>query len=186
MTFPADESQLPRAKITNESGDRDAAGPAVVVDYFEGAQVGYKWFARKSLKPLFPFGYGLSYTAFDYTDLTAGVSGSSITVSVRVKNIGPRRGADIPQFYMRRPEDADFPVRLVGWSKVLLEPGETRRVTLTVDPRLLARFDAAAGDWAISPGRYMVEAGANSGDSLLKTEVTLAASRMMPGHRGLR
>jgi beta-glucosidase len=186
MTFPAAEAQLPRAKITNDAGNKDAAGKdaspqAVEVDYFEGARVGYKWFDRSAAKPLFPFGYGLSYTSFSYAALTAGASGSSITISVDVKNTGPRRGAEVPQFYLRRPDDAEFPVRLAGWSKVLLEPGETRRVTVSIDPRLLARFDTASGAWEIAPGRYSVEAGANAGEVLLKTEVTLAAARFKPG-----
>jgi beta-glucosidase len=178
MMFPVDESQLPRAKITNESEAKDAGGQAVEVTYFEGARVGYKWFDQNGLKPLFPFGYGLSYTAFDYAGLTARASATSITVSIDVKNTGARRGADIPQFYVRRPDDADFPRRLVGWSKILLGPGETQRVTLTVDPRLLARFDMATGAWEIAPGRYMVEAGANAGALPLGTEVTLAAARV--------
>lgn len=184
MTFPADEAQLPRAKISNASGNKDTGEQAFEVDYFEGARVGYKWFDSNGLKPLFPFGYGLSYTTFDYAGLTARASGSSIMVSVDVKNTGPRRGAAIPQFYVRRPADADFPVRLVGWSKVLLEPGETRRVAVTIDPRLLAGFDVAAGEWDIAPGRYTVEAGANAADLPLKTEVTFAGGRFGSGSRG--
>jgi beta-glucosidase len=182
MTFPAYEAQLPRPKITNDSGSKDAGGQAqaVEVDYFEGAQVGYKWFDRSAVRPLFSFGYGLSYTAFDYAGLTATPSGSSITVSVDVRNTGARRGADVPQFYVRRQDDVDFPIRLVGWSKVLLEPGETRRVTVTVDPRLLARFDTESGTWEIAPGRYAVEAGANAAELPVKTEITLAAARFKP------
>jgi beta-glucosidase len=176
MTFPTDEAQLPRIKISN-GGDEQT----VDVDYLEGAQVGYKWFDRNGLKPLFPFGYGLSYTTFDYAGLTASVSGSNVTLSVEVRNTGPRRGASVPQFYVRRVDDADFPVRLVGWSKILLEPGETQRVTIEVDPRLLARADAATGVWQIAAGRYVVEAGANAGALPVKTEVTLAAMRIKPG-----
>jgi beta-glucosidase len=170
MTFPADESQLPRAKITSESESKDAGGQATEVDYFEGARVGYKWFDRNGLKPLFPFGCGLSYTTFEYAGLAATASESTITVSVDVKNTGPRRGADVPQFYVRRPDDADFPLRLVGWSKVVLEPGESQHVTLAVDPRLLAHFDTAAGAWEIAPGHYTVEAGASAGELPLKAE----------------
>ncbi len=182
MTFPADETQLPRAKIANESESKDTGGRAEV-NYFEGAVIGYKWFDRNGVKPLFPFGYGISYTAFDYAGLAANTSGPDFTVSLDVKNIGPRRGSDIPQFYVRRPDHADFPLRLVGWSKVLLDPGETRRVTLTVDPRLLAHFDEATGDWEIASGRYRVEAGPNAGALPLRTEVTLAAARFTPDRR---
>jgi beta-glucosidase len=195
VTFPIDESQLPRAEITatgtaenaNSNGETANKGTeerAIEVNYFEGARVGYKWFDRSGLQPLFPFGFGLSYTTFAYTNITATAVESTITVSVDVKNTGSQRGADIPQFYVRRPDDSDFPIRLVGWSKVLLDPGETRRVTLTVDRRLLGRFDTATGDWEIAPGRYAIEAGANVGELPLQTESTLTASRI--GRRGLR
>jgi beta-glucosidase len=169
MTFPADESQLPRTVIPPA---RDGKGP-VDVDYFEGAQAGYKWFDRKSLTPLFPFGYGLSYTAFAWSRLTVNASGPAVTVSVDVTNTGGRRGADVPQFYVRRPDDPSFPIRLAGWSKVALDPGETRRVTVTVDPRVLARFDDATGGWRVAPGRYRIEAGANAAALPLSAEVTL-------------
>ena len=197
ITFPADETQLPRARITpdgtaekahsdSETRNKATDEHAITVNYFEGAQAGYKWFDRNGLQPLFPFGFGLSYTTFAYANITATAVESTITVSVDVKNTGPRRGGDIPQFYVRRPDDPEFPIRLAGWSKVLLEPGETRRVTLTVDPRLLGRFDTAAGDWEIAPGRYMVEVGANAAEISLKTEFTLASSRFTPDRPGLR
>jgi len=171
ITFPADESQLPRATLTPQAG---------VVNYFEGAQVGYKWFDQNAIKPLFPFGFGLSYTAFDYTGLTATSSESSITVSLDVKNVGTRPGADIPQIYLRRQDDAALPIRLVGWSRILLAPGEMRHMTVTIDSRLVAHFDVAAGDWKIAPGRYIIEAGANARDLSLKTEFTLTAFRSNP------
>lgn len=192
MTFPVDESQLPRIKIAadtdteNANSNKASGDQAIEVYYFEGAQVGYKWFDRTGVKPLIPFGFGLSYAAFDYTGLTVASAESTITVSLDVKNIGRQRGADVPQFYLRRQGDASFPIRLVGWSRVMLSPGETQRVTLTVDPRLLARFDKATGDWGIAPGRYTVEAGANAGELPLKAEITLAAARFKSGDRGLR
>ncbi len=190
MTFAADESQLPRTTITNESARKGDAAQAVEVNYAEGAQAGYKWFDRNGARPLFPFGYGLSYTTFDFTNLTAGVpesrkSASGITVSLTVTNTGPRRGAGVPQIYVRRPDDADFPVRLAGWAKVELDPGETRRITVTVDPRLLARFDAATNTWEIAPGRYTLEAAASAGAPALKAEVVLAAARFTPDRHRL-
>jgi beta-glucosidase len=181
MTFPLDESQLPRSKTAvntaSSSAGKTADNPTVDVNYFEGAEVGYKWFAKNGIKPLFPFGFGLSYTAFAYRQLTATNLGSSVTVSLEVQNVGAYRGAAIPQFYVRRPDDTAFPIRLVGWNRVMLSPGETRRVAATIDPRLLARFDTVAGDWEIAPGRYIIEAGANAGDLLLMTEFTMPALR---------
>ena len=171
ITFPEDESQLPRATLTPAAGE---------VNYDEGAQVGYKWFQQNGIKSLFPFGFGLSYTAFDYTGLTATNSESGITLSLDVKNVGARPGYDIPQFYLRRPDDPMFPIRLVGWTCILLLPGEIRHVTVTIDPRLIAHFDIAAENWEISPGRYMVEAGANARDLPLKAELTLGSLRSTP------
>jgi beta-glucosidase len=179
ITFPSDESQLPRRANTESSNAGKVADNRTVdVNYVEGANVGYKWFDTNGIKPLFPFGFGLSYTAFAFMELTATTLGSSVTISLEVKNVGAYRGAAIPQFYLRRPDDAAFPIRLVGWHRVMLDPGETRRVTATIDPRLLARFDTAAGGWEIAPGRYTVEAGANAGDLLLTTEFTMPAFRL--------
>lgn len=186
MTFPVDETQLPRAQMTNQSGNKESGEPAVNVNYFEGARVGYKWFDTSHIKPLYPFGFGLSYTTFDYADLTVATSESTITVSLDIKNMGMRKGAEVAQVYLRGPDEATFPIRLVGWSKVMLMPGETRRITLVIDPRLLTRFDSAAGDWEIIPGRYTVEAGANAGELPLNAEITLAAARFKADHSGFR
>jgi beta-glucosidase len=150
------------------------------LNYFEGAQVGYKWFEGNGTEPLYPFGFGLSYTAFAHTGLTATAQGPGITVTLDVKNVGLHQGADVPQFYVHCPEDPAIPIRLVGWSRVLLDPGEKRRVTLSIDPRLLAHFDVAANDWEIVGGRCIIEAGSNARDLPLKTEVILAAARLKP------
>jgi beta-glucosidase len=182
ITFPLDESQLPQRKTADNAASSNTGKPAdnqtVDVNYLEGADVGYKWFDKHGIKPLFPFGFGLSYTSFAYMELTATNSGSRVTISLEVKNVGSYRGGAVPQFYVRRRDDSAFPLRLVGWHRVTLDPGETRRVTATIDPRLLARFDAAAGNWEITPGRYTVEAGANAGDVLLTTEFTMPAFRL--------
>jgi beta-glucosidase len=194
ITFPQDESQLPRTTIKARAasarhlsilkriglsrlllGFND--GPPEV-DYFEGADAGYKWFDKNEIKPLFPFGFGLSYSLFDYMDLTATSFGSSATLSLNVRNKGARRGADVPQFYVRYLNDPTFPIRLVGWRRVLLDPDETQLITLKVDPRLLARFNKS--QWEIAAGRYLVQAGANAGELSLSTEFTLTAAQLRP------
>ena len=183
ITFPMDESQLPQREIPelDHSGNanrRAVDERGIELNYFEGAQIGYKWFDKNGTLPLFPFGFGLSYTAFAYTGLTATASRSSISVMLDVKNVGPRQGAAIPQFYIRCPSDPAIPIRLVGWSRVVLEPGETRRVALMIDPRLLAHFDTAANNWAIVPGRCSIEAGSNARDLPLKVEVIVPTGRL--------
>lgn len=176
ISFPKDERQLPRATITASAVSSSISSDQV--DYFEGAYVGYKWFDKNEVKPLFPFGFGLSYSTFDYTDLAATTSGASVALSLNVRNIGPRRGADVPQFYVRYLNDPAFPIRLVGWERLLLDPGQTGHITRTVDPRLLARFNRSA--WEIAPGQYLVQAGANAGDLPLTTEFTLKGAHLRP------
>jgi beta-glucosidase len=184
ITFPVDESQLPRSKIRPDVDARSSSASAVerqqAVNYFEGADVGYKWFDKTGRSPLFPFGFGLSYTTFDYKNLAVTASEASVSVSLDVKNVGARRGTAIPQFYVRRPDDATFPMRLVGWGRAQLDPGEMRRMTVAIDPRLLARFDTTAGDWAIASGRYTIHAGANAGNLSILAEFDLAAFRLKP------
>jgi beta-glucosidase len=186
ITFPRKEEQLPRPKIPG--GDQAAIGDAdpyrsfapFDVNYIEGADVGYKWFEKRGERPLYPFGYGLSYTTFALSRLTAAVVGSIVTVQLDVTNTGERAGIDTPQIYLRRGDDASFPIRLAAFTRVPLAPGETRQVTLAVDPRLLARFDASASAWHIAPGRFTLHAGTNARDLLLSTEVTLAEARLKP------
>ena len=149
VTFPSSESQPPHPKI---QGDPSGApigpvgrgghyGAIFTAVYDEGAAVGYKWFFERGERPLFPFGFGLSYTRFALDGLTASVNGAAVTASVNVRNSGDRAGAATPQFYVSGPEGANIPLRLAGSSRVDLKPGENRQVTVSIDPRLLATFD---------------------------------------------
>lgn len=166
MTFPLHEAQLPRPTL-----DAGRDGQPFAVDYdVEGARAGYQWFDTHGLKPLFPFGFGLSYATFGYRDLTADSTGGHVSVSLGVTNTGARRGAAVPQIYLRRPDDPAFPLRLAGWDKIWLDPGETRRVTMKVDLHLLAGFDPTLDGFEILPGRYAVVAGADAGDLPLTAE----------------
>jgi beta-glucosidase len=170
MTFPRDESQLPRPKIDT----------GATVSYHEGADVGYKWFDRRNETPLFPFGHGLSYTTFSYLNLTARISGTTLSLGLDVTNAGTRAGIDTPQFYLRCPGEDGFAIRLVGWGRVALQPGETGHVEASVDPRLLARFDAAANDWKVAARTCTVQAGADARDAALRTSVMLSPARLKP------
>ena len=160
MTFPRDEEQLPRPKI---AGDPNKTDEQLSVDYTEGAAVGYKWFDRERLEPLFPFGFGLSYTRFTYSAFRAIAAGDRLTVSFVVKNTGNRRGKDVPQIYVAPLAGGwESPRRLAGWRKLELLSGARQQVTLTVDARLLGVYESANHRWKIAPGNYRVELGSSA------------------------
>lgn len=157
LTFPASVKQLPHRYI---AGFGTRAPRAVTNDaitafdtfYQEGAYVGYKWFALNNEVPLFPFGFGLSYSHFALEKLAAA-GGPSITVNFNIRNYGKVAGKGVGQIYVMPPGGA---VRLVGWQKVWLKPGETKRVAVRADRRLLARFDTEKHMWHIEGGDYQV------------------------------
>jgi beta-glucosidase len=136
-----------------------------VIDYHEGAEVGYRWLAKTGDKPLYPFGHGLSYTTFGYGDLDV-TGGDTISATFMVTNTGAVAGADVPQLYLTGAPD-EKRMRLLGFERVELAPGESRQVTLTADPRLLARFDGAANQWRIAEGAHEVALAKSAGDPVL-------------------
>jgi beta-glucosidase len=148
--------------------------------YEEGAAVGYKWFAERAERPLFPFGFGLSYTSFALSSPAVNVSGRTVTVSATVRNSGDRTGAAIPQFYVLGPKSAKIPLRLVGWDRVELKPREDRQVIVSIDPRLLAKFDEAARKWQIQPGAYRLTAGFDSQQPELAASFELQSASLPP------
>jgi len=181
VSFPTGLDQLPRPEIVGAgaNGERPAAGTKPIsLPYKEGPDVGYRWYARQKTRPLFPFGYGLSYASFAYSDFSVS-GGTTVTASFTVRNTSKMAGADVPQVYLTslagEPE-----LRLIGWDKVALAPGESRHVTVTVDRRLLARFDAKAHLWHIPAGRYDTALGTSSADLGAHGEVTLAGVSFHP------
>jgi beta-glucosidase len=170
ITFPASLSQLPRPSLP---GWGLPETQAFDVDYnIEGANVGYRWYAEKALKPLFPFGFGLSFTHFSPSDLKVQ-GGATVTASFNLTNNGSRPGVDVAQLYLTATPSGAHE-RLLGWSRIKLDPGETRRVTITADPRLLANWDVAAHTWRIAGGRYGLAIGASAADLQLSGSVDLA------------
>jgi len=134
------------------------------VEYTEGLKVGYKWFDAEGKTPLFPFGHGLSYTTFAYSGLSASID----RVSFTVRNTGRRAGAEIAQVYVGLPTAAqEPPKRLVAWEKVPLAPGESKTVTLAIEPKLLSIFDDQKGQWELLPGEYRFFVGASSRETPL-------------------
>jgi beta-glucosidase len=139
------------------------------IDYTEGLKVGYKWFDAEGKTPLFPFGYGLSYTTYAYSGLHAsGID--SVTFTIR--NTGKRAGAEIAEVYAGLPAAAqEPPKRLVGWDKIALAPGESKTVTVKIEPKLLSIFNEQTNDWELLPGEYTFFVGGSSRSTPLTATV---------------
>ena len=173
VTFYAGEAQLPRPVRPGSNSEMDQ----FTLDYSEGAAVGYKWVERQKLQPLFPFGHGLSYTSFGYGPISATPAGNGgIRVRFTLRNTGKRRGMAVGQVYAAPAAGGwEAPKRLVGFAKVDLAPGQSKSVTVDVDPRLLANFDDSGRAWRVSGGSYKLMLGASSADLRGSTSVTLPA-----------
>ena len=192
ITFPVAATQAPRAAPVgldklNSVEAQAAANPANAsqfqlpsfpVDYIEGADVGYRWYEKKGQRPLFAFGHGLSYTSFAYRNPVV-TGGRTISVTFEVVNTGRRAGADVPQIYVAR-DGSNAPMRLAGFNRVVLKPGEARRVTLTAEPRILADYDTALPGWRIAGGAYKVALARDATDRTLVYTATVDAATMKP------
>lgn len=180
LTFPRSLEQLPRPVLDGD-GKPDGEGGAVKVNYgVEGAAVGYKWFDRRHLEPLFPFGYGLSYTRFTASDLSVRANASGIAVQFQVRNIGPSAGAYVAQVYVSGPKSAHWPAprRLAAFAKVEMRSGESRAVRLQVDPRLLAMHAKEGDGWTISAGDYRVILAQDEATPVTAVSVRIPAQRL--------
>ena len=150
-----------------------------IVNYGEGLLAGYRYYDMKQIEPLYPFGYGLSYTQFTLSDLTVPADVFAFDemevfpVSVTVTNTGDVPGAEVVQLYISDAVSTLFrPVKeLKGFAKVYLEPGESRRVTLPVTKTSLQVYDEAKGRWVIEPGRFILQIGTSSRDIVLQTQI---------------
>ncbi|MBD8621037.1 glycoside hydrolase family 3 protein [Sphingomonas sp. CFBP 13728] len=192
ITFPAAALQAPRAapvgldRLTSVEAQA-AANPANAstfqlesfpVDYVEGANVGYRWYEKQRRRPLFAFGHGLSYTSFAYRNPVV-TGGRSLNVTFEITNTGKRAGADVPQMYVARDGSAT-PMRLAGFTRVTLKPGETRRVMLTAEPRIVADYDTTLPGWRIAGGAYRVALAHDAQDRALVVTTRLDAATMKP------
>lgn len=145
------------------------------VRYGEGLLVGYRHYDTRRMAVAYPFGHGLSYTTFDYADLSATPDPDGVLVRVAVTNSGARAGAEVVQVYRHEPAGPVFhPEReLVAFAKIALEPGETRTVELRIERRELAYFHVRRGRWVIDSRDVLLEVGASSRDIRLTTTVTI-------------
>ena len=175
LTFPKSDNDLPRSAIqpppplTQLQANADITSSALAnysVRYDEGATVGYKWFELQHKRPLFAFGFGLSYTTFAYSGLN--VDSATRIVGFTVKNTGKRPGTEIAEIYARLPKDSDESFkRLVGWKRVTLAPGESQTITGAIDPRVLQTFDEENDRWTLAAGEYAVLVGPSSDNTPL-------------------
>ncbi len=186
ITFPRSDADLPHptivkppAKSTTHDGDPDAwrriadGLPAFQVHYDEGLKVGYKWYDAEKKPVLFPFGFGLSYTTYAYSSLKV-TPGNKVRVTFTVTNTGRRPGAEVAEVYAALPASTgEPPKRLIGWSKVKLNAGESKEVSVEVDPKYLSVFNVDHNAWELVPGDYILLVGGSSDDLPLKESVHL-------------
>ena len=174
ITFPQSEAQLPHPVLPGSSWH----GGYFDVDYPEGADVGYRWYERQKLAPLFPFGFGLSYTHFRVGGLQV-TANDTLSANVVVSNDGQAKGSATVEVYAT-PPTADAVARLAGWKKVELGPGESKTLAIGLEPRLIAHFDSDAQAWRVAPGTYTFTAALSAADTQVSTTASLSERRFKP------
>lgn len=161
ITFPKSDADLPEGPITGE---------ALAYNYTEKLNIGYRWFDAKQIEPLFPFGFGLSYTTYSYGKVSATPDGQgNFNVTFTVTNTGTRAGVETPQVYAGIPFSGEPPKRLVAWQKVALAPGESKTVTLNVAAKRLGVWDDGSKQWILPGGSYSFYVGGSSRNVLSTT-----------------
>ncbi len=171
-TYPRSEGDtLYAGKPERYPGTNEGAGYPVI-RYSEGLEIGYRWFQAQGIEPLFGFGFGLSYTTFDLTDVSVDAPDGAnvpVTVTASVTNTGPMAGAEVVQVYLGIPVPGQPPKRLVGFQKVLVEPGESKLVTITIDPAAtnhpFSVWDYCTRSFSTKPGDYTVYVGTSADDT---------------------
>ncbi len=155
---------------------RDKFGD-VEIPYNEGVYIGYRWYDKKKIAPRFPFGYGLSYTTFSYSDIKSSSAiiknDHPITITFTIKNTGKENGAEIAQLYIHEINHTiDRPVKeLKGFKRIFLKAGESKTVSIPVDAHDLAFWSEQDHQWKVNPGKYLIEAGSSSKD--IRQQITI-------------
>jgi beta-glucosidase len=179
-TFPKRLADSPATALDAYPGENGT------VVYKEGLLVGYRWYDTKDIDPLFPFGYGLSYTRFAYTNLNLvtdnGPAGLPLTVEFELANTGDRAGAEVAEVYVQ-PVNPDVfrPVKeLKGFAKVFLQPGEKQKVSVTLNENAFAYYDVGTRSWLAAKGDYKILVGGSSRDLPLAGDFQLAQTIYQP------
>jgi beta-glucosidase len=169
VTFPAALSQVPASTAAQWPGVNNQ------VLYSEGLKVGYRWYDAQNLTPLFPFGYGLSYTNFSFSNLqVAALANGQSTVTATVANTGTRAGTEVAQLYVGDPASVgEPPHQLKGFQRVTLNPGASATVTFTVKTHDLAHWDTASNSWLATAGTYQILVGDSSRNLPLTGNLTV-------------
>lgn len=166
-TYPLKYEDVPSAGIFEKGGDQ--------AQYREGIYVGYRYFDKSKKDICFPFGFGLSYTTFEYSDLQIEKKNDNVVVNVSIKNTGKMAGAEVVQLYVSCMQEGVHRAEkeLKGFEKVFLNRGESKRISFTLDKRAFAYYDANSRDWQVQKGKYNIQIGASSRDIRLNQVVEL-------------
>ena len=179
VTFPKDETQGPATKESEYPGTLSEDGSVDTTHFDEGIFIGYRYWDQYNQTPLFPFGYGLSYTTFNMKGLGAKVdSAGGATVDVLVRNTGKRAGEEIVEVYLGFPKSAGEPPRqLKGFDRVALKPGEEKTVQVKLDADAFEYWDESRNGWTAASGPYQVMVGRSSRDIVYTTNVSVPGRR---------
>lgn len=189
ITFPLRDADMPQLTVVEPPpsqrensvfadlaalfGPPSKQPPPVQLDYNDGLLVGYKWYEAKHRAVLFPFGFGLSYTRFRYSGLRVKDDGG-ISVNFTIQNTGNRAGAEIAEVYASLPLSAgEPPKRLIGWQRTQLNSGESKQVSLQIQPQYLSIFDVDEDKWRLVPGEYTIFIGGSSESLPLRQKIRL-------------
>ncbi|MGJ8670483.1 MAG: glycoside hydrolase family 3 C-terminal domain-containing protein, partial [Oceanococcus sp.] len=187
LSFPDSESDTPYAGNPAQYPGLPipgSQGSTFEVQYSEGLFTGYRWYDEQQITPAFPFGYGLSYTQFDYSDLQLSGSPPNLTVNATVSNSGQMAGTEIAQLYVSMPDPSPQitqpPNQLKGFDRISLAPGQSGQVSFPLDARSFSYWDINSSDWQISSGCYRIAVGGHSRDLPISTQLALAGGSCAP------
>lgn len=173
--YPQKEESNEDVFVNLVNRDRFAAQRKADAEYAEGLNVGYRWFAAKQIAPMYPFGYGLTYGAFEYADASAKQKKDMVEVRFTLKNTGARAAEEVCQLYASRPDSkvARPAIELKGFCRVSLQPGEEKQVCISVPRDRFRHWDETAHDWAVEPGCVTLHVGGSSMDLPIQTKINL-------------